>query len=174
VISATTDSATSHSQKASESDVEVPAETLAFIAKNIQKNIRELEGALKRVIGYCEVNKKPATLEYTKKILEGILDQPQQKLVDSQRIIDAVSKYYSLSVEDLCGKRRKQEIVRPRQVAMYLLRKEGNASFPAIGHQFGGRDHTTAMHACEKITKLLEHDDDLMRDINFIRERLYV
>lgn len=160
-------------QKASESDVEVSPESLAFIAKNIQKNVRELEGALKRVIGYCEVNKKPATLEYTKRILEGVLDRPQQRTIDSQKIIEAVSVYYNLPIEDLCGKRRKQEIVRPRQVAMYLLRKENNTSFPAIGHQFGGRDHTTAMHACEKIGKLLEHDEELMRDINFIKERLY-
>lgn len=159
--------------KAWGTDVEIEPEALAYIAKNIQKNVRELEGALQRVIGHCEVNKQVASLEYTKKVLEGILDNPQQKSIDPQRVIQVVSVYYNLSLEELCGKRRKQEIVRPRQVAMYLLRKENNASFPAIGHQFGGRDHTTAMHACEKITKLLEHDESLMQDINFIRERLY-
>jgi chromosomal replication initiator protein len=159
--------------KAQGTDVVIDPESLAYIAKNIQKNVRELEGALQRVVGYCEVNKQPASLEYTKKILEGVLDRPQQKSIDPQRVIEAVSVYYNLSLEELCGKRRKQEIVRPRQIAMYLLRKENNASFPAIGHQFGGRDHTTAMHACERITKLLEHDESLMQDINFIRERLY-
>ncbi len=159
--------------KAQMSDVPVDTESLAYIAKNVQKNVRELEGALKRVIGYYEVNKQHPNLEFTKKILEGVLDRPQQKSVDPQRVIEAVSVYYNLSLEELCGKRRKQEIVRPRQVAMYLLRKENNASFPAIGHQFGGRDHTTAMHACERIAKLLEHDEGLSQDINFIRERLY-
>lgn len=159
--------------KARGAAITIDPESLAYIAKNIQKNVRELEGALQRVIGYCEVNKQRSSLEYTKKILEGILDRPQQKSIDPQRVIEAVSVYYNLSLEELCGKRRKQEIVRPRQIAMYLLRKENNASFPAIGHQFGGRDHTTAMHACEKITKLLEHDESLMQDINFIRERLY-
>ena len=159
--------------KAQMSDIPVDPESLAYIAKNVQKNVRELEGALQRVIGYCEVNKQAASLEYTKRILEGVLDRPQQKSVDPQRVIEAVSVYYNLSLDELCGKRRKQEIVRPRQVAMYLLRKENNASFPAIGHQFGGRDHTTAMHACERITKLLEHDEGLLQDINFIRERLY-
>lgn len=161
------------SEKAAQSAVEMDPESLAFIAKNIQKNVRELEGALNRVTAHCELNKRRATLEYTQTILEGILDRPQQRSIDSQKVIEAVSMYYNMSQEDLCGKCRKQEIVRPRQVAMYLLRKENNASFPSIGNQFGGRDHTTAMHACEKIEKLLEHDEELSQDINFIRERLY-
>lgn len=161
------------SEKAELSAVQFDEEALAFIAKNIQKNVRELEGALTRVIAHCELNKQRATLEYTEKILEGILDQPQQRSVDSRKILDVVSAYYNLSLDDLCGKCRKQEIVRPRQIAMYLLRKENNVSFPSIGDQFGGRDHTTAMHACEKIGKLLEHDEELGQDINFIRERIY-
>ncbi|MEX1997382.1 MAG: chromosomal replication initiator protein DnaA [Candidatus Andersenbacteria bacterium] len=160
-------------EKAETSHVKIDPESLAFIAKNIQKNVRELEGALNRVIAHCELNNRRATLEYTEKVLEGILDQPQQRTVDSKKILDVVSVYYNLSLDDLCGKCRKQEIVRPRQVAMYLLRKENNVSFPSIGDQFGGRDHTTAMHACEKIQKLLEHDEELLQDINFIRERLY-
>lgn len=160
--------------KAEEFNGDIDADALVYIAKNIQTNIRELEGALKRVIGHCEVNKRRATLEYTEKILEGILDKPQQRSLDAVKIIEAVCVYYNLSIDDLRGKQRKQEIVRPRQIAMYLLRKENSASFPAIGHHLGGRDHTTAMHACEKITKLLEHDETLLQDINFIRERLYV
>lgn len=160
-------------EKAELSAVKFDPEALAFIAKNIQKNVRELEGALTKVIAHCELNNQRASLEYTQKILEGILDQPQQRSVDSRKILDVVSSYYNLSLDDLCGKCRKQEIVRPRQVAMYLLRKENNVSFPSIGDQFGGRDHTTAMHACEKITKLLEHDEELVQDINFLRERLY-
>lgn len=160
-------------EKASLTTTQIDEEALAFIAKNIQKNVRELEGALNRVIAHCDLIKKRATLEYTQKILAEILEKPQQKTLDSKKIIEAVSMYYSLSFDELCGKCRKKEIVQPRQVAMYLLRKENNASFPAIGHQFGGRDHTTAMHACEKIDKLLEHDPELAQDINFIRERLY-
>lgn len=161
------------SEKAENSTVKLDPESLAFIAKNIQKNVRELEGALTRVIAHCELNNRRGTLEYTQKILEGILDQPQQRSVDSKKILDVVSVYYNISLDALCGKSRKQEIVRPRQIAMYFLRKENSVSFPSIGDQFGGRDHTTAMHACEKIEKLLEHDDELLQDINFIRERLY-
>lgn len=160
-------------EKAVDLAVNIDDDALAFIAKNIQKNVRELEGALNRVIAHCELNKKRATLEYTQKVLESILDKPQQHSVDSKKIIEVVGIYYNISSEELCGKCRKQEIVRPRQIAMYLLRKENNSSFPSIGHQFGGRDHTTAMHACEKIEKLLEHDEELLQNINFIRERLY-
>ena len=78
-----------------------------------------------------------------------------------------------MPLDDLCGKSRKKEIVKPRQIAMYLLRKENRVSFPTIGEYFGGRDHTTAMHACDKIEKLLDHDEELLQELNFIRERLY-
>ena len=148
-------------------------ESLAYIAKNIQKNVRELEGALNRVIAHCELSNCKPSLEYTKKILEGILEQSNQKTIDSKSVLEVVSMYYSMSLDDLCGKSRKKEIVRPRQIAMYLLRKENRVSFPTIGDYFGGRDHTTAMHACEKIEKLLEHDEELLQELNFIRERLY-
>lgn len=148
-------------------------EALSFIAKNVQRNVRELEAALQRVMARCELSNQRATLNYVKAVLEGIFEQPQQKVVDSRAILSVVSIYYTISLDELCGKSRKKEIVRPRQIAMYLLRKENNVSFPTIGDFFGGRDHTTAMHACEKIEKLLEHDEDLLRELNFIRERLY-
>lgn len=160
-------------EKADKSSANIHPESLEFIAKNVQKNVRELEGALNRVIAHCELNNQEGTLEYTEKVLAAILEQSSKRTLEPQKIVEAVSSYYNTTIDELCGKRRKQEIVRPRQVAMYLLRKENNSSFPAIGQQFGGRDHTTAMHACEKIGKLLEHDDELVQDINFIRERLY-
>jgi len=161
------------SEKARQRPVVIDDDALAFIAKNVQKNVRELEGALNRVLGYGEFNKQRITLDFSKKLLEDILQQPQIKSVDVSKILEAVSAYYSVSLDDLCGKSRKQEIVRPRQIAMYLLRHENSVSFPSIGGYFGGRDHTTAMHACEKITKLLEHDEDLAQEITFVRERLY-
>lgn len=148
-------------------------ESLAYIAKNIQKNVRELEGALNRVIAHCQLSNQKATLPYTKKVLESILEQTQQKTIDSKSILENVGSYYNMSPEELCGKSRKKEVVKPRQIAMYLLRKESGISFPTIGEYFGGRDHTTAMHACEKIDKLLEHDEELLQELNFIKERLY-
>lgn len=160
-------------EKARQRSVQIDEDALAFIAKNIQKNVRELEGALNRVLGYGEFNKQHITLDFAKKLLDDILQQPQVRTVDVSKILEAVSVYYTISLDDLCGKSRKQEIVRPRQIAMYLLRHENNISFPSIGGYFGGRDHTTAMHACEKVAKLLEHDDELAQEITFIRERLY-
>lgn len=160
-------------EKLGQSEDLFDGEALEFIAKNIQKNVRELEGALNRVIAHCDLSRKRATLDYVKKVLAGVLEQPHQKSVDSKSIMSVVGSYYTLTQEELCGKSRKKEIVQPRQIAMYLLRKENNASFPTIGEYFGGRDHTTAMHACDKIEKMLEHDEDMLREINFIRERLY-
>ncbi len=161
-------------EKAQQRGATVDAEALEFIAKNVQQNVRELEGALNRVLGHSEVHNERVTLEYTKKVLADILERTQRRAIDAEQIIHTVSVYYNLPTDDLCGKCRKKEIVRPRQVAMYLLRKESNMSFPSIGEHFGGRDHTTAMHACEKIEKLLEHDDELSQEISFLRERLYV
>lgn len=161
-------------EKAKEKDVVITSEALSFIAKNIQSNVRELEGALNRVAGHAQVHKQDITEEYTREILHDVIDQSHKKVVDTKRIIETVSSYYNLSSEEICGKRRNKEIVRPRQIAMYLLRKENSMSFPSIGDYFGGRDHTTAMHACEKIEKLLERDEDLVQEINFLRERLYV
>ncbi len=161
-------------QKAALKSIHIDREALEFIAKNVQNNVRELEGALNRVVAYCELHNQQATLDYTRKVLSDLLDQSQRKTVGTKQIIEAISAYYNLSSEDICGKSRKKEIVKPRQVAMYLLRKESSMSFPSIGEFFGGRDHTTAMHACEKIEKLLEHNEELVQDINFLKERLYV
>lgn len=160
-------------EKARQRAVAIDDEALAFIAKNVQKNVRELEGALNKVTGHYEVTHQRMTMETIKRILAGILEQPQPKTADVSKILEVVSAYYNISLDDLCGKCRKQEIVRPRQIAMYLLRHENNVSFPSIGNHFGGRDHTTAMHACEKIEKLLEHDEELTQEMNFIRERIY-
>lgn len=151
----------------------IDEEALAFIAKNVQSNVRELEGALNRVAAYCELHKTRATVEYTKDILKDILDKPQRKTINTDEIIAAVSSYYNIPNTELKGKSRKKEIVRPRQIAMYLLRKESSMSFPSIGDHFSGRDHTTAMHACEKIERLIEQDEELSQEISFLRERIY-
>lgn len=152
----------------------IEPEAVEFIAKNVQNNVRELEGALNRVLGHSELHNQRATLEYTKRVLADLLERAQARALDAKQIIDTVSVYYNLPMDDLCGKCRKKEIVRPRQIAMYLLRKESSMSYPSIGDYFGGRDHTTAMHACDKIEKLLEHDEELSQEISFLRERLYV
>ncbi len=148
-------------------------DALSYIAKNIQSNVRELEGALNKVAAHCEVHNERATVDFTKQVLKDIINKPQRKTVNVEEIILAVSSYYNISREELCGKSRKKEIVRPRQVAMFILRKESSMSFPSIGDHFSGRDHTTAMHACEKIEKLIDNDEELSQEINFLRERIY-
>ncbi|MBI1834141.1 MAG: chromosomal replication initiator protein DnaA [Candidatus Andersenbacteria bacterium] len=160
-------------EKSKHTSITIHGDALTFIAKNIQSNVRDLEGALNRVIGHAEIRKQEVTVEYAKETLQDILTQSQHKAVDTKQIIQTVSTYYNLTSDEICGKRRNKEIVRPRQIAMYLLRKENNMSYPSIGNYFGGRDHTTAMHACEKIEKLIERDEELSQEINFLRERLY-
>ncbi len=160
-------------EKVGKKSLDIDKDALEFIAKNVQSNVRELEGALNRVAGHSDLHKEKATLEFTKKALHDILDQSQRKTINTKEIIETVSVYYNLTSDEICGKRRNKEIVRPRQIAMYLLRKESSMSFPSIGEYFGGRDHTTAMHACEKIEKLLDHDEELVQEVNFLRERLY-
>jgi chromosomal replication initiator protein len=154
-------------------NIDIEPEALSYIAKNVQSNVRELEGALNKVAAYFDLHHEKITLEYAKRVLKDLIEKPQRKAVNAEEIINAVSSYYNISHEELCGKSRKKEIVRPRQVAMYILRRESNMSFPSIGEHFSGRDHTTAMHACEKIEKLIDNDEELSQEISFLRERIY-
>ncbi len=153
--------------------IDIDADALSYIAKNIQSNVRELEGALNKVAAYYDLHHEKITLEYARRVLKDLIEKPQRKSVNASEIISAVSSYYNISSDELCGKSRKKEIVRPRQVAMYILRRESNMSFPSIGEHFSGRDHTTAMHACEKIEKLIDNDEELSQEISFLRERIY-
>lgn len=148
-------------------------EIISYIATNIQNNIRELEGALKRVIASFEFGNKAPTLEATKEILASIIQAPKKRALLPRQVIEAVSSFYDLSLEDLRGKSRKKETVVPRQIVMYLLREEVKSSYPTIGRELGGRDHTTAMHACQKIEKQIEKDESLAQEIDLIRQKLY-
>ncbi len=146
---------------------------LYFIANNIQNNIRELEGALNRLIAYHEFNNYKPTLETTKNILNNIISNIQSRSITPKIIIEAVSRFYDIDIKDILGKGRKQELVKPRQIIMFLMRQEANISFPTIGHELGGRDHTTAMHACTKITKEVEDNEKIKREIESIKQSLY-
>jgi len=143
-----------------------------YLAVNINSNIRELEGALTRLITYFEFNNLPATLEGTKNILASTLAEFREKNITNKNIIDAVSKFFDIEVKDLTGQSRKKELVFPRQITMYLLREELGASFPSIGHELGGRDHTTAIHACNKIIEDLKHNPKLKQQLLSIKQLL--
>lgn len=145
---------------------------LNYLAVNINSNIRELEGALTRLITYFEFNNLAATLEGTKNILASTLAEFRETNLTNKNIIDAVSKFFDIEVKDLTGQSRKKELVFPRQITMYLLREELGASFPSIGHELGGRDHTTAIHACNKITEDLKHNPKLKQQLLSIKQLL--
>lgn len=154
--------------------VQIPEPILAYIAAQVANNIRELEGCLNRVLAYFELQGTVPDLERTKELLSNLFSQPKRTTVHTDRLLAAVSSHFHLDQNDLIGKSRRKQIVLPRQVAMYLLRAENQFSFPAIGAIFGGRDHTTAMHACEKVGEHLERDEVLRQDVVAIRQKLYI
>jgi len=151
----------------------VPDDVCKFIAHRIQKNIRELEGALIRVLAHASINGQPVTLEVAQQILRDIIPVLDSAPVSIDVIQQTVADYYTISVEEMKGKRRDKHIVFPRQVAMYLIREQTESSLPVIGTAFGGRDHTTALHAIEKITELVREDSRLQSDMRQIREQLH-
>lgn len=159
--------------KAREKKFNIPDESLSYIALHIQKNIRELQGALNRVIAVCELDGSYPDLKKTTAILSNIVSQPIKKATTPKDIIKNVAEFYGVTYNDLTDKSRKKEYVKPRQIAMYLMRKEIKSSFPSIGNWLGGRDHTTAMHAFEKITQNIDDDKLVEQEINLIIERLY-
>ncbi|RLC36558.1 MAG: chromosomal replication initiator protein DnaA [Candidatus Nealsonbacteria bacterium] len=158
--------------KCEEKDINLSQEVLEYIASNIQKNIREMEGALNRLVIFYKINQKIPNLEVAKKLLRSLIISPK-KSTSFKKIIKVVASFYDLEEKELLLPTRRKEIVKPRQIAMYLLRQELKESYPSIGRRFKGKDHTTAIYACEKITKQLEEDDNLLTEINLIRQRLY-
>jgi len=153
---------------------DVDDEVVTYIATHIQHNVRELEGSLNRVMAHCQLKNLTPNVDLAKSILASIISNPRRRGVLPKQIVETVAQFYDVSMEDLSGASRKKEIVRPRQIAMYLMREEIKSSFPAIGHELGGRDHTTAMHATDKISKEVEADESVRQEVDLIRQRLYV
>lgn len=159
--------------KCKERNYYLDPEILTYIASSIQNNIRELEGALTRLIAYHEFNNSKPTLETTKNVLGSLLSSAQSRTVTPKHVIEATSRYYDISTKDILGQSRKKELVKPRQIIMYIMREEINTSFPTIGQELGGRDHTTAMHACNKISKEVQENERLKQEIDSIKQFLY-
>lgn len=149
--------------KASESGLDLPNEVAFFIAKRLQSNIRELEGALRRVIASSRFTGRTIDLEFTKEALRDLLAL-QDKLVSIDNIQKTVAEYYKIRVGDLLSSRRNRSIARPRQIAMALAKELTSHSLPEIGDSFGGRDHTTVLHACRKVQELRETDVRVKED----------
>jgi chromosomal replication initiator protein len=146
-------------KKVKTDQIHVPdEEVLSFIAGRIESNIRELEGALTRVVAFSSLTGRPMTSELAQEVLKDVFPQGEAVQVTIQRIQETVSDRFGISLDELKGSRRSQDIVYPRQVAMYLSRELTDASLPRIGKEFGGRDHTTVMHANAKIARQIRQD----------------
>jgi chromosomal replication initiator protein len=158
--------------KCQERKIGFSEEVLDYIASNIQKNIRELEGGLTRLSAYQKVNNQAPDLEITKSLLKNLILSPK-KHITPKKVIKQVAEFYDLKEKEILSSSRKREVVRPRQIAMYLLREELKNSYPLIGRKFGGKDHTTAIHAYEKIAKEVEKNDNLVGEINIIKQRIF-
>jgi chromosomal replication initiator protein len=159
--------------KAQDKNYKLDKEIISFVAENIQENIRELEGALNRIIAFHQLNNTTPTLESVKSILGGISTNPKKAGLTSKRLLSAVAIFFDIEMVDLLGASRKKELVVPRQISMFLMREELKASYPNIGQDIGGRDHTTAMHACIKISKLIDSDDKIKNDVAVLRQKIY-
>ena len=156
-------------RKAMENKIHLPDEVAFFIAKRLRSNVRELEGALNRVIANANFTGRPITIDFVREALRDLLAL-QEKLVTIDNIQKTVAEYYKIKIADILSKRRSRSVARPRQMAMALSKELTNHSLPEIGDAFGGRDHTTVLHACRKIVQLREESHDIKEDYqNLIR-----
>ncbi len=153
-------------------NLEVDDDVLLFIANRIDSNIRELEGALTRIVAYTALTNSSLTVSVAEEALKDIISNHKVRKITPELIQKVVAEYYQLKIEDFKSKKRNRSIAFPRQIAMYLCRELTDMSLPKIGTLFGGRDHTTVIHACEKISKELESDLQMKRVINELKKRI--
>ena len=153
--------------------VQISEDILFYIAENIQNNVRELEGALNRLSVYQQMENRGLVLDQAKSILSSIVGT-KKKITSAKKIAELVAEFYNITIVDLIKQSRKKEFVKPRQIAMYLIRKELDNSFPSIGDFFGGRDHTTVMHAVEKIERMISEKDQFKQEVDLILDKLFI
>jgi len=159
-------------KKAQLENLTVPNEVIVFIADKIASNIRELEGALNRVIAYSSLTENEITVELASEALKDILSANKAKVLNCTTIQEAVARYFDIRPEEFKSKKRTRDIAFPRQIAMYLCRELTEMSLPKIGEEFGGRDHTTVIHACEKISEEIESNSETRRAVSEIKRNL--
>ncbi|RZI02652.1 chromosomal replication initiator protein DnaA [Staphylococcus condimenti] len=159
-------------KKLEEEDVDIPLESLTYIANQIQSNIRELEGALTRVIAYSRLQNEAITTELTAEALKDIIQTPKSKKITIQDIKKVVGQYYNVRLEDFAAKKRTKSIAYPRQIAMYLSRELTDFSLPKIGEEFGGRDHTTVIHAHMKIQTDMSEDSIFKQEVENLEKEI--
>ncbi|HEX6796808.1 MAG TPA: chromosomal replication initiator protein DnaA [Ktedonobacterales bacterium] len=150
----------------------IPDEVVEYLAVRVQSNIRELEGSLNRLIAFAHLQGMPLTVETVKAALANLASDGKPRRVTIGEILDAVADHFRISADDLCGKQRDKHIVVPRQIAMYLMRQETEASLLEIGQALGGRDHSTVLHGCEKINREINDNTALRKEVLAIRQQL--
>jgi chromosomal replication initiator protein len=148
-------------------------EILHHVATLVQSNVRELEGALNKIIAFHQFKNLIPTVETVRPILSSFQPASARKTITARQLIQVVAAYFDLHIEDLLGKSREKRLAFPRQITMYLMREEMKSSYPSIGTELGGRDHTTAMHAYDKICGIVNEDEKLQHDLELIKQRLY-
>jgi len=158
--------------KAEHEQVDVPDEVLEFIATHVKDNIRELEGALIRVTAFASLNRQPLNRDLAEQVLSDIVSADQPRRITPRVILEATSETFGFSVEELCGPNRRRPLVTARQVSMYVFRELTDFSYPAIGREFGGRDHSTVMHAVEKIAGLMKERHQIYNQVTDLIVRI--
>ena len=159
--------------KCQEKQYQLEQEIIHHVATVVQTNVRELEGALNKIMAFHQFKNMRPSLETVKPILTSFQPTATRKTITPKHLIQTVALYFDVQIEDLLGKSRQKRLAFPRQIIMYLMREEMKASYPSIGTELGGRDHTTAMHAYDKISGCLVEDEKLQHDMELIKQRLY-
>jgi len=159
-------------KKAQGENLNIPYSVLDYIANYIDSNIRELEGALIRLVAFATINNKPLDMNTAVEALKDIMPPPRPRKITIETIQKTVAAHYHLEINEIVSKKRNKQLVYPRHIAMYLCRKLTDASFPQIGEQFGGRDHTTVMHAHEKLVNELLSDRELVAEIELLCKKI--
>ncbi|MBI2642025.1 MAG: chromosomal replication initiator protein DnaA [Candidatus Wildermuthbacteria bacterium] len=158
--------------KTQEKTLPLGDDVLEYIASHIQRNIRELEGAVNRLVAFHKLNNSLPTVIEAKNLLKSVIQSPS-RFATPRRVVQVVAEFYDIKEKDILAPSRKKEVVKPRQIAMYLLREELKSSYPFIGKRFGGKDHTTAIYSCEKIGKELQESEGFAEEVALIRQRIY-
>ncbi len=153
---------------------EMDEEIIHYIGENMKSNVRELEGALKKVFAYAKINHEELTLDVAKEALKDVVSPDKPKELTPSLIIDVVAEHYDISVENICSKKRNADYVLPRQIIMYLLRQYTDCALVSIGKLLGGRDHTTVMHGVDKVVEEMKTDSELAKNLNIICKKLEI
>jgi chromosomal replication initiator protein len=151
----------------------IPGDVIEFIARKVVRNVRELEGALNRVVAYASMSGMPINNELASAVLSNVMYNPKKRSITPQKIVRAVADYYGVNLDQLRSSKRDRAIVVPRQLALYLIREETDISLLRLGAELGGRDHSTVLHAYDKITRELGENDEMRREISAVREMIY-